>query len=274
MASVLKNGTWHSVWVQLMNYTGVMCQCRTWNFKGIVTASVTVSVSDTGYWGSPNALQHQGTKKSRCQTNFCSFDMPFYRTEHQQEPPPPHQPPPPLQHHDGSSLTEWNVNLIKVVATLMTEWLTLTLVTVTLALQALLSSTFLQTLPDLVTPLKGHSLSPCSCPPKEGCRKPVFGVWLFERHCDSSISGLLWVWLSLTLTWAPIEARVQRYLWLNLKQQLTVTPLPMFIISVWFACSILSIIIQSMVVVGLPLGQSGLSFRSILRPEKNAVHEF
>ena len=31
-------------------------------------------------------------------------------------------------------------------------------------LRASLSGTFLQTLPDLVTPLKGHSLSPCSCP--------------------------------------------------------------------------------------------------------------
>ena len=32
-------------------------------------------------------------------------------------------------------------------------------------LRAPLSGTFLQTLPDLVTPLKGHSLSPRSCPP-------------------------------------------------------------------------------------------------------------
>ena len=31
--------------------------------------------------------------------------------------------------------------------------------------RAPLSGTFLQTLPDLVTPLKGHSLSLCSCPP-------------------------------------------------------------------------------------------------------------
>ena len=30
--------------------------------------------------------------------------------------------------------------------------------------RASLSGTSLQTLPDLVTPLKGHSLSPCSCP--------------------------------------------------------------------------------------------------------------
>ena len=32
-------------------------------------------------------------------------------------------------------------------------------------LRVSLSGTFLQTLPDLVTPLKGHSLSPPSCPP-------------------------------------------------------------------------------------------------------------
>ena len=32
-------------------------------------------------------------------------------------------------------------------------------------LRAPLSGTFLQTLPDLVTPLKGHSLSSRSCPP-------------------------------------------------------------------------------------------------------------
>ena len=37
-----------------------------------------------------------------------------------------------------------------------------------ITLRASLSGTFLQTLPDLVTPLKGHSLSPRSCqrPPK------------------------------------------------------------------------------------------------------------
>ena len=35
----------------------------------------------------------------------------------------------------------------------------------TCTLWASLSCTFLQTLPDLVTPLKGHSLSPRSCPP-------------------------------------------------------------------------------------------------------------
>ena len=35
----------------------------------------------------------------------------------------------------------------------------------TVTLRAPLSGTFLQTPPDLVTPLKGHSLSPRSCPP-------------------------------------------------------------------------------------------------------------
>ena len=38
------------------------------------------------------------------------------------------------------------------------------LLTVCATLRAPLSGTFLQTLPDLVTPLKGHSLSPRSCP--------------------------------------------------------------------------------------------------------------
>ena len=37
-------------------------------------------------------------------------------------------------------------------------------VTLLLTLRASLSGTFLETLPDLVTPLKGHSLSPRSCP--------------------------------------------------------------------------------------------------------------
>ena len=41
-------------------------------------------------------------------------------------------------------------------------------------LQAPLSGTFLQTLPDLVTPLKGHSLSPRSCPPT---RSAPSGYW-------------------------------------------------------------------------------------------------
>ena len=42
-------------------------------------------------------------------------------------------------------------------------------------LRASLSSIFLQTLPDLVTPLKGHSLSPCSCPPTRSVPSKRFG---------------------------------------------------------------------------------------------------
>ena len=41
--------------------------------------------------------------------------------------------------------------------------------------------TFLQTLPDLVTPLKGHSLSPRSCPPTPG---PGIAQWLEHRTRD------------------------------------------------------------------------------------------
>ena len=44
-------------------------------------------------------------------------------------------------------------------------------------LRASLSGTFLQTLPDLVTPLKGHSLSPCSCPPTRSAPSERFGYW-------------------------------------------------------------------------------------------------
>ena len=40
-------------------------------------------------------------------------------------------------------------------------------VMVSATLRASLSGTFLQTLPDLVTPLKGPSLSPLSCPPMQ-----------------------------------------------------------------------------------------------------------
>ena len=42
-------------------------------------------------------------------------------------------------------------------------------------LLASLSGTFLQTLPDLVTPLKGHSLSPRSCPPMRSAPSERFG---------------------------------------------------------------------------------------------------
>ena len=42
-------------------------------------------------------------------------------------------------------------------------------------LRTSLSGTFLQTLPDLVTPLKGHSLSPRSCPPTRSAPSERFG---------------------------------------------------------------------------------------------------
>ena len=42
-------------------------------------------------------------------------------------------------------------------------------------LQASLSGTLLQTLPDLVTPLKGHPLSPRSCPPTRSAPSERFG---------------------------------------------------------------------------------------------------
>ena len=42
-------------------------------------------------------------------------------------------------------------------------------------LRASLFGTFLQTLPDLVTPLKGHSLSPRSCPPTRSAPSESFG---------------------------------------------------------------------------------------------------
>ena len=42
-------------------------------------------------------------------------------------------------------------------------------------LRASLSGTFLQTLPDLVTPLKGHSESPRSCPPTRSAPSERFG---------------------------------------------------------------------------------------------------
>ena len=44
-------------------------------------------------------------------------------------------------------------------------------------LRASLSGTFLQTQPDLVMPLKGHSLSPRSCPPTWSVPSERFGFW-------------------------------------------------------------------------------------------------
>ena len=46
---------------------------------------------------------------------------------------------------------------------------------VLITLRASLSGTFLQTLPDLVTPLKGHSLSPRSYPPTRSAHSERFG---------------------------------------------------------------------------------------------------
>ena len=48
-------------------------------------------------------------------------------------------------------------------------------VTVGPTLRASLSGTFLQTLPDLVTPLKGHSLSLRSCPATRSAPSERFG---------------------------------------------------------------------------------------------------
>ena len=41
---------------------------------------------------------------------------------------------------------------------------------------------FLQTLPDLVTPLKGNSLSPRSCPPTRSAPSERFGYWSNSKH--------------------------------------------------------------------------------------------
>ena len=66
-------------------------------------------------------------------------------------------------------------------------------------LQALLSSTFLQTLPYLVTPLKGHSLSPHSCPAMQSAPSERFGYWydcrnnLAPKHTRKHEIHLPWV---------------------------------------------------------------------------------
>ena len=52
-------------------------------------------------------------------------------------------------------------------------------------LRALLSGTFLQTLPDFVTPLKGHSLSPRSCPPTRSAPSERFGYYY---DCGSNLA--------------------------------------------------------------------------------------
>ena len=48
-----------------------------------------------------------------------------------------------------------------------------------------LSGTLLQTLPDSVTPLKGHSLSPRSCPPTRSALSERFGYWY---DCGSNLA--------------------------------------------------------------------------------------
>ena len=52
-------------------------------------------------------------------------------------------------------------------------------------LRASLSGTFLQTLPELVTPLKGHSLSPRSCPPTRSAPSETFR---YRYDCGSSLA--------------------------------------------------------------------------------------
>ena len=53
---------------------------------------------------------------------------------------------------------------------------------VLLTLRAPLSGTFLQTLPDLVTPLKGHFLSPRSCPATRSAPSERFGYCSHSEH--------------------------------------------------------------------------------------------
>ena len=72
----------------------------------------------------------------------------------------------------GCSCTHpsWTVVCMKTV-----EWESMKWHSVTTTLWASLSDTFLQTLPDLVMPLKGHSLSPRSCPPAWSAPSKRFG---------------------------------------------------------------------------------------------------
>ena len=56
---------------------------------------------------------------------------------------------------------------------------------ITPTLRASLSCTFLQTLPDLVTPLKGHSLSPRSCPATRSAPSETFG---YSYDCRSNLA--------------------------------------------------------------------------------------
>ena len=54
-----------------------------------------------------------------------------------------------------------------------------------LTLRASLSGTILQTLPDSVTPLKGHSLSPRSCPATRSVPSERFG---YQYDCRSNLA--------------------------------------------------------------------------------------
>ena len=78
----------------------------------------------------------------------------------------PSTPPPPPQHHSHEQvkgfLPKCTVLQVDLLSCHQTHCMQATL-------QASLSGTFLQTLPDLVTPLKGHSLSPRS---RRGQRPP------------------------------------------------------------------------------------------------------
>ena len=51
-------------------------------------------------------------------------------------------------------------------------------------LRAQLSGTFLQTLPDLVTSMKGHSLSPRSCSPTRSAPSERFGYECRSTHVN------------------------------------------------------------------------------------------
>ena len=64
-----------------------------------------------------------------------------------------------------SVLCLWSSSTFTLFCTLRSASETISLHILRTTLRASLSGTFLQTLPDLVTPLKGHSLSLRSCPP-------------------------------------------------------------------------------------------------------------
>ena len=70
------------------------------------------------------------------------------------------------------------VNAVKPVSTSCTHKaviIILIIFTTSTTLRTSLSGTFLQTLPDLVTPLKGHSLFPRSCPATRSAPSERFG---------------------------------------------------------------------------------------------------